>query len=294
MKFRTDSGKVSVKVTLRDGGGMDHMPQTGISGFDLYVGEPGEETFFAVTRFAVGVTEFTSELFSSDIRKRRTFTINFPLYKGVNTIEIGVESDAKVEAPPAWSSNKPIVVYGTSITQGGCASRPGSCYTNILSRRLNRPFINLGFSGSGRGEPEVARNIASISSPAMLVLDYEANCGQCESLSKTLPRFIGLLRDAHKKTPILVVSKIRYGQESLKGDASKSRDREQCKRMQYGLVKKLRGAGDRNIYFLDGSTLLGKDYWECTVDNVHPTDLGFFRMADGIGRVIKRILSKGD
>lgn len=294
VKFRTDSGKISVKVTLRDAGAMDHMAQTGMSGFDLYVGEPGHETFFSVTRFANNATEYSAELFNSDVSKLRHFTINFPLYKGVNEVLIGLHADAKVLAPQAYRLKNPVVVYGTSITQGGCASRPGSCYTNILSRRLNLPFINLGFSGSGRGEPDAARNMALIKNPALLVLDYEANCESYENFAKTLPVFVAILRAAHKKTPILLISKTRYGQEALDHEASgpfsAKTYREKCRTFQQNLVKELKKAGDPNIYFLDGSKLLGKDYWECTVDHCHPTDLGFFRMADGIEPVIRKII----
>ncbi len=297
IKFRTDSGKISLKVKLRDAGAMDHMAQTGMSGFDLYVGKPGKETFYSVTRFPCGATEFTYELFNSEVRKLRNFTINFPLYKGVNEVMIGLQDEAKIEAPPAYREKNPVVVYGTSITQGGCASRPGSCWTNILSRRLNTPFINLGFSGSGRGEPEVAGNIALIEKPAMLVLDYEANGTAYGCIfEKTLPEFISILRAAHKKTPILVISKTRYGQEALDVEpdnkSHRKNYREQCKDFQQKLVKKLQKAGDKNIYFLDGSELLGKDYWECTVDNCHPTDFGFFRMADGIEPAIRKIIFK--
>jgi len=296
VKFRTDSGKICLKVRLRDAGAMDHMAQTGMSGFDLYVGEPGQETFYSVSRFPCGATEFSYELFDSAVRKSRNFTINFPLYKGVNDLAIGLQDGAKIEAPPTYRIDKPVVVYGTSITQGGCASRPGSCYTNILSRRLNMPFINLGFSGSGRGEPDVARNIAQIANPALLVVDYEANCVSYDTFKKTLPEFISILRAAHEKVPILVISKNRFAQEALDCESHNSNSqkscREKCKVMQRSLVNKLQKAGDKNIHFLDGSKLLGKNYWECSVDGVHPTDLGFFRMADGIESAITNILSK--
>ena len=294
VKFRSDSGKICIKAKLRDAGGMDHMPQTGMSGFDFYIGEPGEERFYAVSRFASGSPEFTCELFSSTVRKARNFTINFPLYKGVNEMLIGVQAGARIQAPPAYPSKKPIVVYGTSITQGGCASRPGSCYTNILSRRLNMPFINLGFSGSGKGEADVARVVALIKKPALLVLDYEANYGGHDLFQKTLPAFISILRDAHAKVPILIISKNRFAQEAMDFESDSLNHekicRKQCKVMQRNLVARLREEGDPNIHFLDGSPLLGKDYWECSVDGVHPTDLGFSRMADGIGPVIRRIL----
>ncbi|MFZ4776912.1 MAG: SGNH/GDSL hydrolase family protein [Terrimicrobiaceae bacterium] len=297
VKFRTDSAKIVIKVKLRDAGGMDHMPQTGMSGFDLYIGDPGKERFYSVSRFAPGATEFTCELFSSTVRETRNFTLNFPLYKGVNELVIGLQAGARMKSPPAYRSKKPIVVYGTSITQGGCASRPGSCYTNNLSRRLNMPFINLGFSGSGKGEADVARMVALIKKPALLVLDYEANCEGHDQFKKTLPAFISILRGAHADVPILIISKNRFAQEALEFESDslnhEKSNRKQCQAMQRDLVARLRKAGDRNLHFLDGSTLLGKDYWECSVDGVHPTDSGFSRMADGIEPTIKNILLAG-
>jgi lysophospholipase L1-like esterase len=296
IKFRSNSKKICLKVVLRDSSSMDHMAQTGMSGFDLYVGEPQKETFYSVTRFPCGETKFTYEMFNCEIRKLRNFTFNFPLYKGVNEIMIGLEDGAELRSPPQYQIDRPIVIYGTSITQGGCASRPGSCYSNILSRRLNVPFINLGFSGSGRGEAELAHNMATIKDPAIFVLDYEANCVDAETLAKTMPQFISILRAKHRNIPILVISGIPYGKEAFSekdaNDNSKSKKkvRLQYKIIQKKIVRGLRLSGDKNIYFLDGSKLLGKNYWESTVDGVHPTDMGFFRMADGIEPAIKKIL----
>jgi len=180
------------------------------------------------------------------------------------------------------------VVYGTSITQGGCACRPGMAYTNILSRRLNLEFINLGFSGNGRGEPEVARIIATLPEPACFVLDYEANCTDPEQLRKTLPEFIRILRAAHPRIPLLVISRIPYAAEDHKpvahGRRLERRDiQSQC-------VETFRQAGDSRIFFQDGSNLLGADFDECTVDGSHPTDLGFLRMAEGLEPVFRKIL----
>ncbi len=217
------------------------------------------------------------------------FTLNFPLFNGVHEILIGLNRDASVRPPPAYRLDQPVVVYGTSITHGGCASRPGSCYTNILSRRLNVPFINLGFSGSGKGEPEVAKAVASIRDPSLFVLDYEGNSG-LEGLQQTLANFIAILRAKHKRIPILVVSKIRFAQEALKSEPELQRSREMCKAFQKGMVMKLRAAGDTHLHFVDGSTLLGKNYHECAVDGVHPTDQGFFKMADGLQPVLEKLL----
>jgi hypothetical protein len=207
----------------------------------------------------------------------------------VEDVLIGLGEGASLRSPPRYRLERPVVVYGTSITQGGCASRPGACHTNILSRGLNVPFINLGFTGSGRGEPEVAQSVASVRDPALFVLDYEAN-SNLDGLTQSMPDFIGILRNQHREVPILVVSKIRYAQEALKSEPDTLRSREACKAFQRHLVQKLRAAGDRHIHFLDGSRLLGRDFHECSVDGAHPTDLGFFRMADGLGPAIAKLL----
>ena len=180
------------------------------------------------------------------------------------------------------------MIYGTSITQGGCVSRPGSVYSNILSRKLDTEFINLGFSGNGKGEPELAHLINQISNTSFIILDYEANAS--ETIQNTIDPFIDILRQEHTATPILIMSKIRFAEETDGSETYKqlinNRD------FQESLVHKRKRKGDDNIYFLDGSTVLGDDYYECTVDGVHPTDLGSYRIAEALLTRIKQILNQ--
>jgi hypothetical protein len=287
VQFRTNSRKVSVRVQLAAKSSMDHMPQTGAAGFDCYVGPPGQQRYVSTTRFGWGSDSYTCPMFDLPERRMRNVTLNFPLYQGVKDVQIGLEPDAKIEAPPAYADGRPIIVYGTSITQGGCASRPGMAYTNILSRHLNRPFINLGFSGSGRGEPEVARTIATIPNPGGFVLDYEANAagGQLEA---TLDEFIKILREAHPDVPILVVSRIHWARDLI--SPTQAEDRERKRDFQRDLVERRRAGGDENLYFLDGGTLLPEDFEECTVDGAHPTDLGFWHIARRLEPVLCGLL----
>jgi lysophospholipase L1-like esterase len=219
----------------------------------------------------------------------RNVTLNFPLSQGVVEVLVGLDEKAEILPPPPYKNDKLVVVYGTSITQGGCACRPGMAYTNILSRRLNVEFINLGFSGSGRGEPEVAQTIAEIPNPACFVLDYEANCVSAELLQKTFPEFIRILRSAHPNVSILAISRIPTASESFNQAARKTRL--ERRDFQKRTVDELRAKGDRMISFKDGSDLLGEGFDECTVDGSHPTDLGFLRMADGLTPVLKKILA---
>lgn len=193
-----------------------------------------------------------------------------------------------IAAPLPYEHGGRIVVYGTSITQGGCAARPGMAYTNILSRRLNTEFVNLGFSGNGRGEPELAKLIKQIDRKRLVVLDYEANAG--ESIRETLGPFVDILREHDKDLPILIISKIRYAGE-LHNPASLE-SAEAREQFQADFVRMRRAAGDANLHFLGGGTLLGARADECTVDGVHPTDLGFMKMADGIEPAIRAILKQ--
>ncbi len=292
--FRSDTGRIVLKVKMRSNNVMYHMAQTGTAGFDLYAGPPGRQRFFGVTRFPAGAKEYTARLFQGE-RRMRDFTINFPLYAGVDQVFIGVDADAEVEAPPAWEDDRPIVIYGTSITQGGCASRPGMAYTNLLSRRLNRPVVNLGFSGNGKGEPEVAAEIAKIENPACFILDYEANVHQAKRMRDTLTPFIGILRKNHPDVPILLLSKVRYAYEGR--DLERGNDLPRPKSVQaiqaeeHAAFEKL-SREDANLHFLSGDDLLGADFDECSVDGVHPTDLGFYRMAEKLEPAIRQLLRK--
>ena len=203
-------------------------------------------------------------------------------------IEIGLDAGAQILPFPPYAYTGRLIFYGSSITRGGCASRPGMAYTNILSRRLNIETVGLGFSGNGRDDPEVARLIAQIPDPRLLVLDYEPNRVSTELFRQTLPQFIRIFREAHPLVPILVVSRIPSASDLVDENVLQAR----CKRREFQrqAVADLRAAGDANIFFYDGSTLLGDDFDECTVDGIHPTDLGFLRIANGLEPVLRAIL----
>ncbi len=290
IRFQTDSRKLVLRVQLIARANMDHMAPTGQCGFDCYLGPQGHQRYLSTTRLPADKSFYEFTLFDFPKKSLRNITLNFPLYQGVQEVRIGLEPEARVKPPLPFVNDRPIVIYGTSITQGGCASRPGMAYTNILSRRLNRPVVNLGFSGSGRGEPEVARIISEIKNPACLVLDYEANCNGLEKLRETFPEFIRILRAAHPRTPILALTRYRYASECV--NAAEFKARLARRDFQAGVVRTLRKKGDRWIFFRDASNLLGKDFDECTVDGVHATDLGFMRMADALTPVLRALLKK--
>ncbi|NRF92964.1 SGNH/GDSL hydrolase family protein [Paenibacillus frigoriresistens] len=289
IRFETNAASLTVKVKLSGTANMYHMTATGQCGFDCYMGGPGEQLYYGTTVYDHTQAEYEAVIFKDMARESRIITLNFPLYQGVEEVWIGLEREDQIAPPPAYDNCGKIIVYGTSITQGGCAARPGMAYTNILSRRINREFLNLGFSGNGKGEPELAHILSDIPDPACLILDYEANCVSTELLQVTLPEFISIYRNKHPLTPILVISRIIYAKDKFHDQMAQ--DRAERKQFQLRTVEQRRELGDANIYFYDGSNLLGEDAHECTVDGVHPTDLGFLRMANGLAPVLQKILS---
>jgi len=288
IRFQTDSRRVRVRVSLAGRADMNHMPSTGQCGFDLYIGAPGQMRYCNTTKYDYTRTDYDLELFEHPRRAWRHMTLYWPLYQGVKQVHVGLERDAGVRKPRPFAGKGPVVFYGTSITQGGCASRPGMAYPSIIGRDLNVETVNLGFSGNGRGEPEVAAVVASVPRASLFVIDYEANCVDTETFRRTLPEFVRIVREAHPRTPILVVSRIAFAKDiHFPGWAAWAEER---RAIQRGVVAKARRRGDRRVSFFDGRRMLGRDFEECTVDGVHPTDLGFYRMAKGLGPTIGRLV----
>lgn len=287
VRFRTDSADFHIRGRLLETFGMDHMAFTGSAGFDLYLDFGGKWKCLGVTRTDHSKLEFSAKVAGGVRRQMRDILINMPLYNGVAAFFIGLDDDAKIEPPTPYADPRPIVWYGTSIQQGGCACRPGMVSSNIISRMLNREVINLGFSGSGKGEPEIARLLAGIGDPALYIVDYTWNVDPA-ALAATLPNFIDILRTAHPAVPILLCSPTPGAEylpemhpESLDARAAMMRDE----------ARRRRGAGDRNIFFFDAlHEGLGGNFWECWVDGVHLTDLGFDRLARAIAPTLKAIL----
>lgn len=285
--FQTDSPIIRIRAKLSSASFMYHMPSTGQSSFDLYSGEPGKLTYLSTARLKPQDIEFTADLFN-DSQKMRNFVINFPLYNGVESVEIGIAANTVLSPPLGRQDQGSIVVYGTSITQGCCAARPGLSYTNILSRRLNLEFVNLGFSGNGWGEPELAHLINDIDDKKLIILDYEANAYQ--AITKTLGPFIDILRKNDPNVNILIISKILFSEDIHQPHIMA--DFNVRSTFQRDLVATRKQAGDDHIFFLDGKTLLGEYADEATVDGVHLTSYGFMMMANTIQPVIEKILKR--
>jgi len=286
VRFVTDAKALQVRWTLTNKRlEMPHMPATGVSGLDLYVKADGKYRWVACPR-PDGVTN-KATLFSGLDGSPREFLLYLPLYNGVASVELGLPKDATLKKAPARPEDraKPIVFYGTSITQGGCASRPGMVHTAILGRRFDRPVINLGFSGNGKLEPELAKLLGELD-PAVYVLDCLPNLTADEVKARTVP-FVKLLREARPTTPILLVEDRSYTSgHLLKPQAERNKaSRAEFKAAYEALTKE----GVKGLSYLRGDLLLGDDT-EATVDGSHPTDLGFVRQADLFAEALAPLL----
>ena len=292
MRFRSNTAEIRLHARV-DGCRMSHMALTGSMGFDLYAGSGLTQVFAKSSYFHYDEDEYACTMFASPNAIMRDFTVYFPLYSGVGSVEIGLTPGSVIEAPAPWNDPRPVVFYGTSITQGGCVSRPGMLYSNMLSRLLGQPCCNFGFSGNGKGEPQIAGQLARIPDPAMYVLDYDDNA-RPELLEKTIRPFIRILRESHPHTPILALSTEPKSAEAFEpfdsGYASK--ERPLYNRIHQQVFDEMRAAGDDDVYYLDGRMLYGADFDECTVDGAHATDLGSYRIAHALAPVIGRILHR--
>ncbi len=286
VRFSSDSHAMSVLWELADTGNMAHFTACGQSGMELF-----EETDHGARQIknlipamddGHGCKRIQRASFPLPGGQMRHYALYLPLYNGLKQLLLGFEPASNVSAGRIPAIQAPIVFYGSSITQGGCASKAGSCYTTVLARRLDAAQINLGFSGSARGEEAMARYIASLNMSAF-VLDYDHNAPTLEHLAATHERFFRIVREAQKDLPILLVSKPDFD----------SAPRENALRRNVILATYAHAleAGDAHVWYVDGEQLFGKsDHDMCTVDGCHPNDIGFLRMADTIEPILRRAL----
>lgn len=278
VRFRTDSEYVALRAKPREPGGMPHMAMTGITGCDLYA----DGIFAGCYR----PENMSGAIYEGVIALRpgmKEITINLPLYNGLANLAIGLDKNAALAEPKPYVSELPVVFYGSSITQGGCASRPGNSYQAILSRALDMEYTNLGFSGCGRAEDAMIEYVADLSMHA-LVLDYDHNAPTPQYLQMTHERFYRAVREKHPDMPILLLSK-----PDIDTPFTDAPERRAIIEATYRSAVE---AGDGHVWFLGGEKLFeGENRWDCTVDGTHPNDLGFHRMAAAILPVLKEMLA---
>lgn len=292
VRFNSNSSFVAVKWTVLEDVSMNHMPDTGIKGLDLYVLDGGNWCFVGTAKpNAKGNTKESFAVFVKNMAvQNREFIAYLPLYDGVSSVEIGVEQDAQIRLPQnnrltKSDVKKPILFYGTSITQGGCASRPGMAYPNILGRMLDRETINLGFSGNGRLDFSMAKAI-NMANVEAVVLDCLPNT-TTQSLRDSAYRFITHIAKFRPNMKIYMVENPNFPYLLVNQEAKAQIEEENNEWRE--IFASLVGEGYSNIIYIRGERLLGQD-GEGTVDGVHFTDLGFLRYAQSLMEEIELTL----
>jgi hypothetical protein len=286
IRFRTNSSRIFLRSILSKMTDFIHMPRTGSSCFDLYVdGEYINNFQHGLLQNIEQSTEKTENAYDSNItlgdKRMRDVLIHFPLYNRVENVFIGLDEDAEILESEEYTYTKPIVFYGSSITQGGCASHPGNAYPNLIARRFDTDILNMGFSDGCRAEIPMLEYLANLDM-SILVYDYDHNAGTAEFLAETHEAGFQYIRKRRPELPIIMVS---------------AADRLFCNPERRDIVKATYehaiSAGDQNVYFLDGHDIyapVGRDF--CTVDMSHANDLGFYLMGKAIGDIIETILVK--
>lgn len=288
LRFKTDATDIKVQYQVTGGFSMPHMPATGVSGLDLYRLTPkGEKEFcFGGYSFADTVR------YAYQVDKAKTlpdgmneFILYLPLYNGVKWLEIGVKKDSKFSFVPV-SAQKPIVLYGTSIAQGACASRPGMAWGNILARSLDRPLVNLGFSGNGKLEKGVL-DFINEQDACLYILDCMANLSnyKAEELKVLVKDAVRQIRSKHS-TPILLVEHAGYSNGLTYEKRYEAY--EEPNRGQKMAYEELQAEGVKNLFYLSNKELnYHPDSW---VDYVHPSDWGMVQQAVAVEKKVRKIL----
>ena len=287
VRFKTSSPYMAVKVKLSGVGLMPHMTLVGTAGLDVYLGVEGEYRYHASCMTeggndaAIRMTEnrgYTNMVWLP-AEGMKDVLLNLPLYGGIDELWIGLSPDAALEAAPTYRDLLPTVYYGSSITQGGCASRPGNNYPAILSRKYNVDFRNLGFSGSARGEQAISDYVAAQPMSAF-VFAYDHNAPTVEHLAATHEPMYQNVRASHPEIPVIFITRpgIRYNADEV------------ARRNVVKATYEAALARGEKVYFVDGETIFGIFGGDGgSVDGCHPNDLGFACVAAALDPVFAEI-----
>jgi hypothetical protein len=283
IRFRTDSTTIGLVAANPRFSNMHHMASVGENGFDLYVGRD-----YLGSAWPDAAGKMAKEWQVGRQRKMRDITFYLPLYKAVTIQELSLDADARLEPATPYATAKPIVYYGSSITQGGCASNPGGSCQAILERKLNADFVNLGISGNGLGEPALAEAICELD-PSCIVLDFWGNPSAAQ-YAAALPVFVDTLRKKWPRLPILVTSPFYLPSEEIGGEAGNGWSAKRLMAREF--VEQRRKGGDRSLVFVDGLKMLNREQADGLVDGVHCNSLGFYFNALGLEPYLRKALSQ--
>ena len=283
LRFSTDSTTFKIAVTYPSLLVMHHMPITGSCGFSLFEEYDGGEKY--ITTFAPSLSDEKGYTGAAQLTggEMRNYVLYFPLYQEVSSLQITLDASARVGHGARYRELAPILYYGSSITQGGCASRPDNAYQALIEKWSNIDFINLGFSGNAKGEKEMVAYLGGLNC-SLFVCDYDHNASTAADLQATHYPLYKQFRAMQPDTPILFLSK---------PDIARDKEGEQRLKIIRSTYLKAKKEGDNNVYFLSGKSFYGKaDCWNFAVDGCHPTDYGFVIMAKQIYKKICEIDKK--
>ncbi|GCB34588.1 hydrolase [Bacteroides faecalis] len=288
IRFRSNSTKIAAKWETLGNNHMNHMTDVGVKGLDLYcLQKDGKWRFVNSGRPTGKTTQAT--IIANMQPEEREYMLYLPLYDGLVSLSIGVDSLSTITQPAVESPvrTKPVVFYGTSILQGGCANRPGMAHTNIISRRLNRECINLGFSGNALLDLEVARIMAEVDA-GVFVLDFVPNAS-VKQMQERMETFYNIIRKKHPDTPIVFIEDPIFTHSLF--DQNIAREVQRKNQTLNEIFTLLKKKGEKNIYLIHSDKMLGDD-GEATVDGIHFTDLGMMRYADLVCPFIQKLIKK--
>jgi len=292
IRLESDADSISVQYQVDGNLAMPHMPATGVSGIDLYV-RNGDSWLWCRGKYQFNDTIQYDFKIDKLPNPNRNYELYFPLYNNIKTLKIGVPSGSTLKFLPA-RTEKPIVIYGTSIAQGACASRPGMAWTNILSRKINHPVVNLGFSGNGRLEPEVIDLINEIDA-SVFVLDCLPNLSPNEKrtkeeIQKRIRESIARLQGKHAETPILLIQHAGYSDGLV--DSERKCVYESLNGWTAETFESLKKEGIKNLFMLTTDEIgLSNDAF---VDGTHPTDLGMEQYANAYEEILRPLILKSN
>ncbi len=281
VRFKTDSPYIAFSAKTPKMYINSAMREHGI---DVYCDDAENSTFInsAMANFTTKQLKWLLKVDERSFYKGlHNYTVNMPLYSDIEDFYIGIKKGCSLFKTEPYEDKLPIVYYGSSITQGAFASRPGMSYQNIICRRNNVDYINLGFSGSAKGEPAMAEYIAAIPM-SVFVYDYDYNAPTADELKKTHKPFYDIVRKKNPDIPIIMLSR-----PCVNINDSDHRQRRDIVKETYEIALK----NNENVYFIDGSTIFeGQCANDCTIDYVHPTDIGFMYIAKRIGDILEKLL----
>jgi hypothetical protein len=285
VRFKTDASALHVRVKLlKETLALPHMPATGVSGVDFYArDEAGKWRWVSVTK--PSSADYRVEVIKGLAPGLREYAAYLPLYNGVEILEIGVPKGSQFEG--LSPRKNPLVFYGTSITHGACASRPGMVHTAILGRRLDVPVLNLGFSGNGRMDAEVGEYLTRLEA-SVYVIDCLPNMSPADVASKCVP-LVHQLRKAAPSTPIVLVEDRRFTNDWITPLKAKFHNENHAALKR--AFEQLQAEGVGRLFYIEGDQLYGTDS-EGATDASHANDLGFMRQADVFEPVLRQALGR--